>query len=329
MRRQIALIAGIIVSGFFLYLVLRSVPLQEVWQAIQGADIFWIGICLLCVVAGLWTRGIRWRGLLNAEMSQRDAFYIMGITFMLNQLPLRAGEVARGIIATRYDVPFVTAATSIVVERLLDVLMVVLLIAGAITQLPDASPEIVQGAALVGLLGMFGFIVLLGFAHFPRRAHALLNWAERILPLMRKLPLHNILDELLVGLQPLTQWRTLAHMIVWTLISWFFSVLNVYTLLLAFSVTEIDLWLMSVLGIALAALSIALPVNFMALGLFEGAIALAGELVGLDAITYTALGFLTHGVSVLGYIAVGLAGVVVLGIRLSDVRQHMTETIET
>lgn len=325
MRRSIGIIAGILVSGFFLYLVLRSVPLAEVWQAIQSADIVWISAAFLCTIIGLWTRGIRWRGLLKTKMSRRDAFYIMGITFMLNQLPLRAGEVARSILATRYEVPLVTAATSIVVERLLDVLIVVLLLAAAITQLPDASPEIVQAAALFGVAGVFGFIVLLGFAHFPQRAHALLNLTERILPFLEKLPLRKILDDLLIGLQPLTQWRTLAHMVVWTGISWLFSLLTLYTLLLAFSVTDINLWLMSVLGITLASLSIAIPVNFMALGLFEGAIALAGELIGLDAIIYTALGFLAHGVAVLGYVAVGVLGVIVLGIRLSDVRAQMDE----
>jgi uncharacterized protein (TIRG00374 family) len=242
----------------------------------------------------------------------------MGITFMLNQLPLRAGEVARGLFVTQRDVPFMTAATSIVVERILDLLIVVLLIAASVPFLPDVPQQITQGAILFGIIGVIGFVVLLFFAHVPQIAHRLLDWVFKILPFLNKLPIANWLNHTLEGLQPLTQWRTFAHAILWTLISWAVSLLSLYTLLRALNI-DTQYWLMSALGVSLASLSIAVPVSVAAIGLFEGAIILAGEQVGIDTIAATALGFLYHGSAVLGYIVVGVTGMLSLGISMGDI----------
>ncbi len=94
------------------------------------------------------SRAIRWRSLLNGRIRLADSFYILSIGMMLNQLPMRAGEVARSALATRAGIPFFTAATSIIVERLLDTLYVVIVLALALTQVPDAPPAITQAATL-------------------------------------------------------------------------------------------------------------------------------------------------------------------------------------
>ncbi|MDQ7036847.1 MAG: hypothetical protein Q9P01_19040 [Anaerolineae bacterium] len=98
----------------------------------------------------------------------------------------------------------------------------------------------------------------------------------------------------------------------------YFSLFTLLALLRALNI-ETNYWLMSFLGVALASLSIAIPVSVAAIGLFEGAVILAGELVGIDTVSATALGFLYHGNAVLGYIVVGAVGMFSLGISIGDV----------
>ncbi|MBZ0303515.1 MAG: flippase-like domain-containing protein, partial [Anaerolineae bacterium] len=133
MRRTLFLIASVVVSALFLWLALRDVPFEDVLVSLQQANVAWILIALLFGTIGLWTRGLRWRGLLNDRITPMGSFNMLCIAMLLNQLPLRAGEVARSALATRSGVPFFTAATSILVERLLDTLLVVILLAVSLT----------------------------------------------------------------------------------------------------------------------------------------------------------------------------------------------------
>ena len=282
-RRLLFLIASLLVSGVFLFLVLRQVPLAEVAESIRQIHPLWMLLCLAGVVAGLWTRGIRWRGLLDNRLTRQDAFFIMGVTFMLNQLPFRAGEVARSLLATRRNVPFMTAATSIIIERLLDTLLVVLLIALSLTQLPDAPASVTRGAQLFGGAAVVAVVILLAFAYRPQIARSIVQWLERRLPpaIAERVSLLEWTEHILTGLQPLTRPRQLLHALFWTLISWALSLMSLYVLQLGLPVDpDVNLWLNTTLGIALASLSIAIPVSVAAIGLFEAAITLAGQLTG-------------------------------------------------
>ena len=325
MRRAVLVIASLLVSLFFLWLVLRDIPLEEIGERFQQADIFWLVIALMLVTLGLWARAVRWRGLLDFRISHRDSFHITNITFLLNQLPLRAGEIARSVLATRSGIPVMTAATSIIVERLIDSLTVVLFLAVAFAQLPDAPPEVTQTATLFGIAALLSFALLVFFARFPQLARQLLALILRLIPVLERLPLEKLLEQVLDGLQPLTKLRNLVHVALWTVVGWGFSLATLATLAQALNVQAVDLILLSLIGISLASLSIALPLSIASIGPFEAAIAVAGQLTGLDNITSVSLGFLFHGMSVLGYAVWGIIGILALGISLSDMLKQQPE----
>jgi uncharacterized protein (TIRG00374 family) len=319
MRRTVLIIASVIVSVVFLYFVLRDVPLDAVLESARQADPLWLLISFGMITMTIVTRGIRWRGLLDNRISQRDAFFIMSITFLLNQLPLRAGEVARSLLATGRGVPLLTAATSIVVERMLDTLLVVLSLLLALSQLPTVPQTVSQTAALFGVLGVVAFAVLLIFARYPQLAHRLLEMVFKIIPPLRRLPLESLLDNVLDGLKPLTNPLRFAHAITWTLISWGFSFGGMYTLLIALNITDVDRLMTSILGVSLASFSVAIPVSVAAIGPFEAAIAITGEIVGMESVKAVALGLIVHGVTVLTYIVWGVVGLLAMGVSLGDV----------
>lgn len=319
MRRWIFIAASVVVSGLFLVLALRDVPLGDVVVVLQQAELGWVALSFIGVAGTLITRAIRWRGLLDNRMPLIQAFHILNITMLLNLLPLRAGELARGLLATRSGVPFVTAATSIVVERLIDVVTVVLMIALAVARLPSVSPLVTQGATLFGALAVVAFLVLVSFARYPQVAHRMLEWIEVRIPLMAKLNARKRVDEVLDGLRPLTQPRRALHALVWTVIAWSISLMTFYAAERALGIEHADLFAGALLGVALVSLTVAVPVSVASVGPFEGAVRVAGDAVGMTALAGAALGFLFHGVSVLGYAVFGVIGLITLGVSLGDV----------
>lgn len=323
MRRTIFLIASVVVSGLFLYLALRDVPLEQIIENIRQADMGWMLLGLVTVGLALWTRAIRWRGLVNNKVTTLQAFHMLNITMLLNQLPLRAGEAARALLATRSGVPLMTAATSIIVERLLDTLLVVILLSIGLTQAPNAQPDAVRLALLFGVASVVGFGVLIFFARVPTVAHRLLALVERWLPFLKSLHLERLLDHVLDGIQPLTHWGSAAHAIIWTIISWAGSAVTFCCLLMAIGVRE-NLLLMAILSLTLASFSIAIPVSIASLGPYQGAVRLAGDAAGLTGTAVglaqvTAASFLIHGVNLLAYAILGTIGMLAMGVSLSDV----------
>ena len=318
MRRTLFLIVSILVSALFLWLALRDIPREDILSSIRQADLAWVAVSLGFGAIGLWTRGIRWRGLLNNRIGLMQSFNMLCIAMLLNQLPLRAGEVARSALATRSGVPFFTAATSVLVERLLDTLAVVIVLAAALTQLPDVEPALTQVATLFGVLGVIAVGMLLVFARKPDLARDLLSFFERVLPPLKRLPLRGLLENILDGIQPLARWRSAVHAIFWTAISWALSFATFYALALSIGATH-NIGLMTLLSVTMASFALVLPVSVAAIGPFEGAVRLSGQAVGLGAALATALGFLFHGINVLTYAIWGTIGLLMMGVSLGDV----------
>ncbi|HVU12253.1 MAG TPA: lysylphosphatidylglycerol synthase transmembrane domain-containing protein [Phototrophicaceae bacterium] len=325
MRRWFLLAASLIVSGVFLWLALRGVPLTDVLGGIRQANLIWVLLSFVCVVGSLIARAIRWRGLLDNRVPLMQAFHILNVTMLLNQLPLRAGEVARTLLATRSGVPIVTAATSIVVERLLDVVIVVIMLAIALARLPSAPAAITQAAEAFGALALIAFVAIMVFARYPQVADRVLIWLEQRVPALRRLNLRRRVDEVLDGIRPLTDAGRAVHAIGWSLVCWLMPLITFYALERALSISGIDLWEAALLGVTLASFSIAIPVSLASIGPFEGAVRVAGDAVQMSALAATTLGFLYHGAAVITYAVLGGIGLIVLGVSLGDVLEPTTE----
>lgn len=331
MRRVVFLVASVLVSALFLWLALRDQDLGRVWASIRQADTGWMLAAMVAISLGLWTRGVRWRGLLDDRLTVPQAGHILNIGFLLNLLPLRAGELARSVLATRYRVPFMTAAASVVFERLVDTLLVVIMLVIALSRLPNTSAAITGPTTLFGVAVVAAFAVLVFFSRYPSVGHRAVALVERLLPFLKRLSLGRLLDHALDGLKPLNHGRSAARAIVWTLISWAISLFTLYCLVMALRIDGVDRLMLTVLGLMLAALSIAVPVSVAGIGPFQAALIVAGQAVGLsgtpekDALALS-LGFLFHAVNILGYAVWGTVGMLALGVSLGDVLKRDAPT---
>lgn len=317
-KRAAAIAASLVVSGVFLWLALRDVPLADVWRSIQQAQLGWVVAAVLAGVLAIWTRGVRWSGLLDGQIPVRRSFYIYGITQFMNLLPLRMGEVARTVLAARERVPIVTTASSIVVERLLDLVFVLGMLAVIVPQVDDLPASVAQSVTTFSVLAIVAFVVLLVLARFPDVARRILNALQTRLPALQRLPLETLLDNALDGLRPLVDLNRFIHAVVWTGIAWFFSWLIFYTSALGLGIGA-DSVLFNMMGLSLAAFAVAVPLTVGAVGPFQAGVIVAGAAFGVSEVLATAEGFLVHGLTILSYVICGTWGFLALGVRLADV----------
>lgn len=130
---KIQLIVGIAISALFIYLALRPVKPAEVWNAIVSFKWIWAVPFLAATWLSLYIRAIRWHYLVRPArfLSPNRLFSPMMIGFAMNSiLPARAGEFARAyVLGKKENVPFTSAFATVVVERIFDMLTLLLMLA--------------------------------------------------------------------------------------------------------------------------------------------------------------------------------------------------------
>ncbi len=321
-KRLIFVAASVLVSGIFLVIALNGVPFAEVIDGIRQAQIGWV----IVGFGGLWlaaaARAVRWRILIGSQVSLLGFYHSNNMTNFLNLLPLRAGEVGRTLaLSTRYGVPLVTAATSVIVERLIDLVMIIVMLALGLAGIADIPPTIAQTSLLFGAVAVVGLLILIGLARFPTAAHRIFTTLETRIPILHRVGLLTRLEEMLNGLAILTDLRRLFLTLIWSIIAWAASGLVVFPLILALGIFPpgSDAINLTLLTVPLVSFSIAIPVSVASLGPWEGAVRLAGDLLGVAPTQATTLGFLFHGVSAFGYVFFGVISLLAMGITLGEV----------
>ncbi len=326
---------GALVSMLAIAFIATQVNLTLFGEAWSEARYIYIVPCALLLVAGLVTRALRWQILLSGRLSLWRAFNITNVAYLVNGvLPLRIGEVARIYLArrTKKPIPVMQSASTIVVERLLDLLAVVVLTALALAAgtVPD---ELRNVGVVIAPLALFGFLFLIWLAGRREFAAKILSAIVERLPVLERFHLLEWLDDFLEGLQPLAQTSALFKALLWTAVSWALSVIAGYVLMFAFY--EQGDWATTALFIAAASFAIAVPAVPGNVGTYEASILLALGAMGYDPTSGTALAFavMVHGVNVGVYTVTGVMGFIQEGVspwQLSrGVRQmQQTDTVE-
>ena len=209
MRQRYTIIIGVGVSTLMLVLVLASVDLERLRDAFAAAEYGYVFPAFGLLVIGHVTRAVRWRALLRGRLSLRHAFNILNVSYLFNgALPFRLGEVARIFLATQAGppVPAFTTLSTILVERLLDLLSVLGMLGLVLAMLSVPAFITTAGLALGGG-SLMGIGLLVALAHRPEWAFRLVALAERLLPVLARWSLRSTVARFLEGLQPLTSWR--------------------------------------------------------------------------------------------------------------------------
>lgn len=149
---KIKLLIGVLVSGIFLYLVLRGINQAEIWQALRSADPVPLILAGGFGITANLIRTVRWRVLLGGDVSTplRPLFTSMMIGYLANNLlPARAGELVRiYVLERKTGISKSLSAATVILERLTDVVMLVAL-AWLVSPLLPLPPFLQQGSWIV------------------------------------------------------------------------------------------------------------------------------------------------------------------------------------
>ncbi len=136
MRSSIRTVIIVVVAAALVVVFLRNVDLRHVAAAIVRARLRWLVVSLVAAVLSIVIRSLRWQYLLEplGHASFANAFRATAVGFAASSiLPARAGEVIRPYFLARHENMTATGAfATIVLERVLDVLTVLVLLASSV-----------------------------------------------------------------------------------------------------------------------------------------------------------------------------------------------------
>jgi uncharacterized protein (TIRG00374 family) len=292
---------GIGVSILAFALVFGSVDSQETLDVLCGAVPGWIvGVAILYSI-DLAVRSYRWRRLLAPIQDvpfQRTLAYLLIGYLANNVLPARLGELVRcHYLGDREGISRTTALGTVVVERVVDIAVVVAIAALAILVLSVRG--IVRDAILVG--GAIGILLIVGLA-FLIAAHRLPG-ADRVAAGVAQWPrVWELLRRLREGLSVAGRPRTLVEVLILTCLAWSASILGFAAAGQAVSV-QLTIGQAALLasGTALAA---AIPSGPASLGTFELAVVRICAVLGVAEARAFAMAILVH-VTIVALTSVG------------------------
>ncbi|MBV9108765.1 MAG: flippase-like domain-containing protein [Gemmatimonadetes bacterium] len=248
MKHHIRVAASLAVTAFFLWLALHGVKWPEVWVHLRSANPLWLGLSIVVSTLSIHVRALRWKVLLapvDPEIAWEPRVAGTAVGMAANNLiPARVGEIVRAVVAARLaKLPFSAVLASLVVERVLDGLVTVGLLFGAMALPGFPHPErasFVLGAvrwlALLMAIAGTGLIVL---AVMPERSMAIIDSVGgRVLPQRGHRAVMARLEEFIAGLAVLRRPKLLVLSVAWAIGQWLFIPLSIYCGFRAFGITE-------------------------------------------------------------------------------------------
>jgi uncharacterized protein (TIRG00374 family) len=230
-KQRTQLWVGVLISIVCLAAIFLLIDPGEILDALRTAHYGYLGLSALGVAAFLIIRAIRWRFILSNQIAWSQVFHIQNIGYLLTViLPFRLGDVIRAILIG--NVPPVTVAQGIstmVVERVLDLLFVVALLPLTLTSL-DTIPGVIRDAAYVfAVLAFVAILVLVLAANRRGLAHRLATWVLNRIPFLENEVWLRRFDELLAGLDSLTRLKDGVTLLVLSVLVWAPIVFAYYT----------------------------------------------------------------------------------------------------
>jgi len=315
---------GLGVSLICLVLAAVGIDWRRVLNAFALADWVYLVPALVMLLAYLAARTVRWRILLGPAVPFKDAFAVTNIGYLVsNILPLRLGDPARALaIGLRGAVRTSAALSTVVIERVLDMAMVVLLLAATLPFVGQAGWA--RGAGTIGGAAAIAALAILTAAALHPQAieHVLARIIGRS-PRLKRLPWQRVLHGLLEGLAALRSWRGVGGLILWSFLTWACTVCVYLSLVRAFIPTA---------GLVQAAfltctigLGMAVPSSPGAVGVFHSVARYALELpFGVDGETALAIAFASHAFLYLVMCLLGVVGLVQQNLSLARLQAGIT-----
>lgn len=249
MRPRVRTVLVFLLTAGLLAFFLRDADMAAVWSETGRADPVLLTLAVVITALTYGLRALRWQYLLApiGVTHFLTAFRTTVIGFAASfLLPARAGEVIRPYLLARREGLSPTAAfATIILERLLDLVTVLLLFAvfvvtidaAAIPADPAQLARVKLGGQLAGAAAVAALVVLFVLAGHPERLGRLALRIERVLPDALARAVARFVESFAQGLAVMRQPRRLLVALALSLPLWMSIAAGIWLTSLAFHIT--------------------------------------------------------------------------------------------
>ncbi len=243
MKRALILIVGIAVSAICFALSLKNTSGSDLKAGFAQANYWTLPLMLFLLGSFYWLKTMRWAWLLSpvSTLSTRQLFAPMLIGFAANNvLPAHLGEFVRVFVVWRkFGVPAAAVLSTVVLERIFDVLAILTLFAVGIAYSGDLPEDLRIAAILLGTV--FGGIAVAVVVYLIW-TEWFLNLTQAICSRLSFLP-HSLTEKILgilrngaAGLASLRSGRMVLAITVSSMVQWLMNGLIAYLALRSFGI---------------------------------------------------------------------------------------------
>ncbi len=316
-------------------LFLRAVDLRVVAREIRHAEPLWLAISFASMFVNLGVRALRWQYLLEpiAKTSFANAFRATAVGFAARGvLPSAAGELVRPYFLSRYAPISATGAfATVILERLLDLLTVLVLLASFVfvsgRDLSSANPTAFAAVKWAGgvsaVVAVFALVVLFVLAGHPEKVTRALKRAEAVLPSTFAGLLSRIVGKFVAGLAAIRRPRRLLVALAWSFPLWLCIALGIWAVAVAFHLAVP--FTGSFLLIAFLVIGVAIPTPGAIGGFHEAFRFGVTQFFGAPQGAAVGGAIVLHAFSVGSALSLGLVFAAQAGLNLTGMRQLVSE----
>jgi glycosyltransferase 2 family protein len=290
-----------------------------------------VAVAVVVGLAGVYARAFRWRWLFPPGPPPPGIVAATMIGYMGNNvLPLRAGEIVRIYAAARHvreaerlsgTQAFWLVASTLVIERVLDSLAIVLMLAVLVFFIP--VPAAVEwGAGILFVIDVVGVAFLVTVARAPHLGRRLVVRLTRRWPAAERTAL-ALFDTALRGLDGIRTPAHAARVAAWTLAVWLLPASAAWAMLRA---VHLDLpFIAGWVVLAFVGLSISVPSAPGYVGVFHAAATAALAVFGVPREVGLAYALLYHASALVPITVVGWIYLLREHLSLGEARHAPTE----
>lgn len=321
LKKTLKILLPLLLGCFILYWVYRDFEFARARQVLlHGTDWGWMAFSLLFGVLSHVVRGWRWRQTLeplDARPRRSDCVDAIFLSYAANLVLPRVGEVSRcGVLARYDDVPFAKSLGTVVTERLIDMLCM-MLITGATfllqmpvflrffeetgTKIPSLLHLLSSPWFYVALFCVVGVGVLL---YFLLR---MLSFFERV---------KGVALNVWEGVMSLRSVKSVPLFLLYTVLIWLCYFLHFYLTFRCFSFTD-HLGLLAGLVMFVGGTFAVIVPTPNGAGPWHFAVITMMMLYGVEATDAAIFALIVHGIQTLLVILLGLWGWLHLMLRTS------------
>lgn len=287
------LVIGLVITAAALYYTLRNVSFRDLADSFKAVDYIYILPAVVIIILSYLFRACRWRVLIAPMKQVRvvELFSPLMVGFMANILPARAGELVRAyLLGKKHNIPFSGGFASIVVERLFDIVCLLLLFTWVLVfHAEDFRSDVtLSGISLQTLAISFGklsgvFVAcLIGFIYLmvthKQKLMRIILWIIQPLPQKWHDKIEYLVEEFSIGCQVTKDLNALGKITFYSVLVWGLIVLSYYPFYWAYGLENKSLESVLVVTVLVCIFIVVLPTPAF-LGSFNAAV-----LIGLHDI---------------------------------------------